>query len=324
MNRIRILTFATYYLLMLAVTALGAHVFVIILNLSSCSGKILSHLPFLPLFMHLRLFRNSRNSPVKFREYSNDKVMAYLLNLDRATDRLDSVMPKIERLGCPFERISAVDGTLLSEKYIGSVADLGTYKKYFRMLPEAGTIGCSLSHEKAWRKFLESDNEFAVIFEDDAYFDPQELSETIQLLIRKKDLWDVVGFELNHRGHPMKIAPLPKGKFLAAYLTDVKHAGCYLINRSAAHKLLQKFYPIRMPVDHYYTAPWEFNFKFAGVEPRMVKQKFQYSQIKISPSVMIGSVNIYVASIIYKTKRAVLQLIYSFYYFLLGSYDGEE
>ncbi|MDR2067880.1 MAG: glycosyltransferase family 25 protein [Holosporaceae bacterium] len=323
MKRIRALTFATYYLLIIAVAIFGARMLVIFLNLTSCGGKTLAHLLFLPLLLHPQLFRNSRNSHMKFREYSNGKIIAYVLNMDKATARLKDVMTGISRLGLPFERISAIDGSLLSKKYIESIADMETYKKYFRMLPEVGTIGCALSHEKAWRKFLESDNEFAVIFEDDACFAPHELYETINSLVRKKNLWDVVGFELNHHGHPLKIASLPNGKFLAAYLTDVRHASCYLINRSAARKLLEKFYPIKMPVDHYYTAFWEFNFKFAGVEPRIVKQKSQPSQIKSSSDLVLKS-TICAANVIYKIQRAVLQLMYGFFYFLLGNSYGEE
>ncbi|MDR1375624.1 MAG: glycosyltransferase family 25 protein [Holosporaceae bacterium] len=317
MKRIGTLTYVTYYLLILAVVMIGAHWLRGLLNLASYGEKFLSYLPFIPLFWETRLFRNSRNLPVKFRKFSSGKITVYLLNMDRATARLAKVMPMISRLGFQWERISAIDGDLLSKEYIKSIADLESYKKYFRMLPEVGTIGCSLSHEKAWRKFLESNNEFAIIFEDDAYFDPQELLEIIQPLIKKKELWDIVGLELNHHGHPIKITPLVNGRFLVAYLSNVKHAGCYLINRFAAHKLLEKFYPIKMPVDHYYTASWEFNFKFAGVEPRIVRQKFKYSQIKTSQNVRVTSLAVFMANIIYNAKRALLQTICSFYYFLL-------
>ena len=34
-----------------------------------------------------------------------------------------------------------------------------------------------------------------------------------------------------------------------------------------------------MPIDHYFTRSWEFNLRFAGVEPRIVKQTFLESEI---------------------------------------------
>ncbi|MDR2107216.1 MAG: glycosyltransferase family 25 protein [Holosporaceae bacterium] len=312
----RILALFTYNALILFCAALPAYAIAACASSDSPFQKIALLLPFAPLFTRGRLFRNSCNSPVNSKEFSAGKIAAYLLNMDRATERSERIMPRMRQLGFPFERIAAVDGNLLSKEKIRSVTDLESYVKYFRMPPEVGTVGCSLSHEKAWRKFLESDNEFAMIFEDDACFDGAELASLTASLIDKKELWDIVGMELNHRGHPMKIAELPNGRFLAAYLTDVKHAGCYLINRRAARKLLEKFYPLKMPLDHYYTSSWEFNLKFAGAEPRPVKQKFTRSQIKISPNARVNSVAVRTANAIYLFKRHTMHAIYNFYYFL--------
>ncbi|MDR2724282.1 MAG: glycosyltransferase family 25 protein [Holosporaceae bacterium] len=250
------------------------------------------------------------------RSLNTGKVGAYLINLDRATERLDFVRPFIEALGLLTERISAIDGKTLSQKKIKSITDLESYKKIFKMYPEAGTIGCSLSHEKAWRRFLESDNEFAVIFEDDVQFNPQELLETIELLIIRKTLWDIANFETKHRGCPVKISKLNNHKHLVFYLTNVTHAGCYMVNRNAAHQLLKKFYPIKMPLDHYFTSAWEFNLKFVGIEPRMVLQKFGNSQIKTSSSEKIKTVKIRIISAGYNIQRAIFHFIYNLYCFI--------
>jgi GR25 family glycosyltransferase involved in LPS biosynthesis len=283
----------------------------------SSIARIFVAAAFFPLFVRRGLFQDSSDSPSLFKKFSDGKITAYLLNMDGATERLKRVAPQIQDLGFPFERIAAADGSLLSKEEIKSVVDIASYEKYFKMPPETGTVGCSLSHEKAWRKFLESDDEFALIFEDDASFDAKESAEIIKSLVEKKDLWDVVGLELNHRGFPVKIASLPNGRFLAAYLTDVKHAGCYMINRQAARRLLEKFYPIKMPVDHYYTASWEFGLKFAGVEPRPVKQKFEYSQIKTSPKTGKCSPAARISNAVYLFKRHMTHATYNFYYFLL-------
>lgn len=213
------------------------------------------------------------------------KVTAYIINLDRAKERWDFIKPQVDKLQIPYERVVAVDGKRLSKKFIKEIVDEVSYAKFFRMLPEAGTVGCSLSHEKAWRKFLESDSEFALIIEDDVKFDPEKLREAIEFAVQNRGLWDILSFESNHYGYPQKIAKFTSQKsgedaFLVFYMTNVKHAGAYLIARETAKILLERFYPIKMPLDHYYTRSWEFGLRFCGFEPRIVEQKFGDSQIK--------------------------------------------
>jgi glycosyl transferase family 25 len=318
MKRARILTLLVCGSAAFLCVILGAHIVAALIGAESTAARIAAGLPFLPLLINRGLFRNCRGSCGVPGKFSPGKIRIFLLNMDRATERLNLILPRISNLGFPFERISAVDGSLLSQEEIASVTDVESYKKYFRMLPEPGTVGCALSHEKAWRKFLESDGEFALIFEDDAFFDGAAPAEIPGALIERKHLWDIVGFELNHHGCPLKIAELPGGTFLAAYLTNVKHAGCYLINRRAAGRLLEKFYPIKMPVDHYYTAAWELDLKFAGVEPRPVRQKFERSQIKTAPALKLNSLRLRLSNAAYNVKRSVTHAIYNFFYFLVS------
>lgn len=245
--------------------------------------------------------------------FTPNSVGAFLINLDRATDRLKFVKPCIDQLGFPVERISAVDGRLLPEDEIQKVCNLNTYKKYFKMLPELGTIGCSLSHEKFFRKFLESEYEFALVFEDDVVFNPEELKICVENAIEKKDLWDILSFELHHDGFPIKIGELCSNKSLSMYLAPVNHTGCYLINRSTAQKLLDKFFPIIMPIDHYFSAAWEFDIKFVGVEPRIVKQNFGSSQIKCERVEKFNDLKTKISNAVFSVRRSVVHFLYNSY-----------
>jgi glycosyl transferase family 25 len=267
------------------------------------------------LIFYDHIFRKSRG---KFKACSKDlgkfhpgKVGAYLINLDRAKDRLNFSAPQIIALGLPLERISAVDGNTLSREYIQSIVDLKIYQQIFKTSPELGTIGCSLSHEMAWRKFLSSDNEFALIFEDDVQFNPRELKAVLKSVLDKKSLWDIVLFEPKHLGCPVKITPLPCGTHLVCYLTNVTHAGCYLICRQAILRLLQQFYPIQLPLDHYFTAAWEFNLKCVGVLPQLVHQNFGASQIKTNRMVkkkVLSPINF-----IHNSQRAIVHFSYNLF-----------
>lgn len=240
------------------------------------------------------------------------KITAYVLNLDRAKERRNFILSQVNELGIPYERIAAVDGKAISEEERDNIVHNESYKNFFKMLPESGTIGCSLSHEKAWRCFLESDNEFALVFEDDVKFEPQKLAEVVESAIDHKDIWDILSFESNHYGYPQKVAKLAQDESIVFYMTNVKHAGAYLINRNAAKQLLEKFYPIKMPLDHYYTRSWEFGLRFCGVEPRIVEQKFGDTMIKNESTERFEDAKTLAVNILHNIYTEFMRTVYNF------------
>ena len=212
-------------------------------------------------------------------EIGNGKTGIYLINLARSTKRLEYVRPNIEALNLPWQRIEAVDGKMLSEEKISSILDSKQYIIYQGSYPNRGTLGCSLSHIKAWQKFLGTNDSYAIIMEDDITFQPFKLKKVLQELASMPDVWDIVNLELSHNGLPLRLRHLPEND-LSIYLTEVTHAGAYLLNRKAAHILLEKALPIKMPIDHYFTRSWEFGLKFTGIEkPRLISQQFGDSEI---------------------------------------------
>lgn len=209
-------------------------------------------------------------------------IIAYLINLDRSKKRLSYVQPKIKELDIPMERIRAIDGVQLSKSEIKNSVDLESYHNFLGHNPRVGTIGCSLSHIKAWQAFLASDKEFAIIFEDDVSFIPQQIKQAMVNLLANSDKWDIANLETYHNGLPLVIQKFENGTRMVVYLTEVTHAGAYILNRKAAERLLQKALPIKIPVDHYFTRGWEFDLKFVGIEPRLVKQGYGDSEIEVT------------------------------------------
>ncbi|MDR3179591.1 MAG: glycosyltransferase family 25 protein [Holosporaceae bacterium] len=259
---------------------------------------------------------NARKTLPEFKEVNSGKITSYIINLERAPERLAHVLPQISSLNFPYEIIPAVDGQKISPEEIEKLACIDAYKYIFKMLPEPGTIGCALSHEKALKQFLLSNSEFAIIFEDDVTFDPRKLSVLAKSLVQKKHKWDIVSFEANHHGHPVSIAELPYDEKLVLYLTNVKHAGAYMINRKTAHKLLKNFFPIEMPFDHYFSRAWKHAIQFCGVEPRLVKQGFGNSQIKTSESQKIKSLFTTIVNFCCNVNSSITQSFYNFFCYL--------
>jgi glycosyl transferase family 25 len=213
-----------------------------------------------------------------------DGVGVYLINMDRAKERYDNAMKSIPKLNLPTHRISAVDGLALSKTELDTVVDFEAYRQFMGHYPNLGTIGCSLSHLKTWKEFLKSDYEFALIFEDDMGFDGQLLAKVIKELTTNAKLWDIVSFDILHRGLPLTIKKLNNiDEKLSVYLGHILRSGGYLINRNTACKLLEKALPIKMPIDYYFTRSWEFGIKFTGIEPRIVQKTYEGSTIRPTP-----------------------------------------
>jgi glycosyl transferase, family 25 len=241
-------------------------------------------------------------------------VVAYIINLDRSQDRYAYVKPNVDQLGIPVERISAVEGKALSDAEINEAVDVQTFKEFLSHFPKKGTIGCSLSHIKAWKAFLASPFEYAVIFEDDVNFDSVKLRTMMNDLTQNGKYWDVVSFELSHRGTPLTIKSFPNGQKLVVYLTEISHTGAYMLNREAATKLLEKSLPIKMPIDHYITRGWEFGLKFTGIEnPRLVYQRYGTSEINQTNHLLGTDTNVFsaVKKCVYKLQSYTIRFFYN-------------
>jgi len=132
---------------------------------------------------------------------SKFKYSTYLINLERSTDRLELMKKEFSKSNLTFERISAIDAKNLKgdEYFINN--------KYDRDLL-GGEIGCYLSHVNALQKFLNSDNDFVLIIEDDAML-PENLKHSVEEVMDQYDdlstkhRWDVL--KLNSRRRYIKI-----------------------------------------------------------------------------------------------------------------------
>lgn len=216
-------------------------------------------------------------------DYKKGSIGSYLINLDRCKERYNYVIDDIKALGYPVERISAVDGNLLTKKRIKEIFDADAYRNYNGKMPHVGMMGCSLSHFTAWKRFLESDHEYALIFEDDVSFSAKYLKRIIDIVLKHQDLWDINSFAIRGDGAPIRLKKILGPQRLSVYTSKIEDAGCYLITRKAAKALLSKALPIMMPVDHYFTREWELGVRFTGVEnARIVQQTFGYSEIQNS------------------------------------------
>ncbi len=211
----------------------------------------------------------------------------YLINLDRATERLKLMEQEFDKNDVTYERVVAVDAKkLTNDLYLID-------NKYDRdFVP--GEIGCYLSHVKALQTFLSSDYQFAVILEDDAKLDPQykySIEKAIATYndLAKKHQWDVLKIYNGKRRH-IKVKDLDDRFSIAACGTSVPIMGIGAIwTKKGAEKFLSKIVKnnkpvISRPIDCELQHPWEYDLLIYNLLPSIVKISGVETQIQTNVS----------------------------------------
>lgn len=160
----------------------------------------------------------------------------YLINLDRSPDRLEWMNYQTAPLNLAMQRVSAVDGRLLSAKDRSRWAAVTS--KHFGMGP--GETACFLSHRRVWQMISDCDEPWAFIAEDDIH-----LCETARHFIQDPS-WipedaDVIKAETVRQ----RVWLAPRATHIwhghALHRLHSSHGGSagYFLSRHAANKLLE-------------------------------------------------------------------------------------
>lgn len=122
------------------------------------------------------------------------RAVTYLINLDGSQARLESAAAALGAEGLAFERIPAFDGRALRPQEVEGY-DERRAQAYMGRSLRGGEIGCYLSHLDCARRFLASDADLALVFEDDIRLAPgagQVLGALIGWLSERPGDWDLV------------------------------------------------------------------------------------------------------------------------------------
>jgi glycosyl transferase, family 25 len=194
-----------------------------------------------------------------------DGLLAWVINLDRAPERLARFSAQMQRLGLPFTRLAAVDARAFTPEQQRQL-DEPAYRRKHGMTPVPGELGCYLSHVAVMRAFLASDARFALVLEDDVKLH-DSLPAVLQGLVQQPGRWDMVKLSAVHSGTPVAYSTVASGHRLAVMLSRCTGSSAYLINRHAAERYLQGLLPMSLPYDHVFDQGWRFGLKVRLVTP---------------------------------------------------------
>lgn len=217
-------------------------------------------------------------------------MLTLIVNLDRAPERWERMQALMQKWGLPYERLAAVDGRQFSVEQLESLRLPYPERHYFLKDMTAGEIGCFLSHLHAWQRLLESNEEWALILEDDIEFaeDPRPylnsldwIPEGVKLIQLAKEFRapkEVVREKTIHA--------LPQGSRLLVLLKGID-GGClgYLIHREVAAKAVAMYPPIPAPCDDLlfaHATPVRATYKPWALSPALIvsnEQGFAHSYV---------------------------------------------
>ncbi len=212
------------------------------------------------------------------------KFATYLINLDRATERMEQMDAQLKALSIPYTRISAVLGDLLDDP-IDDFDDIG-----FRIRTgkhrNKREVGCYFSHIKCLRAFLATDQPHALILEDDAIL-PESLPTVIDSALEHASKWDLLRLSSSREGSYIDIAELADSRSLGINTRVLKNTAAYMINRKGAERCLERILPMQWPYDVALDRDWAIGIQTACVHPFPIALAEVPGQIPKAPRVKL-------------------------------------
>ncbi len=213
-----------------------------------------------------------------------DVVQTWVINLDRAPERLARISQQLQRLALPFTRLPAVDARALKSSQRAAL-DEPAYRRKHGMTPVLGELGCYLSHVQALQQFLASPARFALVLEDDVLLH-DSLPAVLQGLVQHAERWDMVKLSAVHSGTPVQVLQVAPGHALAVMLSRCTGSSAYLVNRRAAQAYLDTsrgLLPMNLPYDHVFDQGWRFGLKVRLVTPTPCGHDDQIASTIVAP-----------------------------------------
>lgn len=213
-----------------------------------------------------------------------DGLVCWVINLDRAPERLLRIRSQLDALALPWQRLAAVDAQAFTLEQRAALDEPG-YRRKHGMSPVGGELGCYLSHVEVMRRFVAmdpADAKFALVLEDDVLLKPS-LPTVLQGLVANAPQWDMVKLSAVHSGTPVPVLELVPGYQLAVMLSRCTGSSAYLINRRAAESYLAGLLPMSLPYDHVFDQGWRFGLKVRLVMPTPCGHDEQIASTIVAP-----------------------------------------
>ena len=241
-----------------------------------------------------------------------DKFKIYVINLKREAERRENIVKELQKQNIQnFEIVDAVDGMEIKRNDLDLL--ISKDNKFINPINtnmNAPEICCSLSHVKVYKKFVETNFEYALIFEDDAVFLNNFTEKLKNFIIRnfkyKKQII-LLGELWQFYKRPLDVENEYE-------IVDVRNAvltHAYFINKEAAKSLISFNYPVKTMPDNFLAFKIYCGIKITGLNPFLLKQEKEKFESAIPRDNRLNQVFLF-RIYIYKIMNKILKIFFKF------------
>jgi len=174
-------------------------------------------------------------------------IPIYVINLERATRRLDYISEQLLKYNIKFKRIDAIEGVKLESKLLKKYQNQSKYTAQHYSMLSPGEIGCSLSWHKSWALASNADGQAIIVLEDDVQI-ADNFTQIISKLEKSLDK-DIVIDLSGKQGFLEKERKIVNGITLIRYSTPPLGNQGAIYGKNAAEQLLANVAEFKSPSD---------------------------------------------------------------------------
>jgi glycosyl transferase, family 25 len=213
-----------------------------------------------------------------------ERPPVWIISLERAVDRRETVSTSFTSLGQEFEFIQAVDGSALT-------AEQRRLYSHWRALFEMGRglgrgmFGASLSHLKVYERMVAEQRPAVAVFEDDVH-PSKDLLSVLDCVDKLPDDWQVVTLHslfASSGPTPIERPPITGHYRVCTYRRVPFGAQGYLVTLSGARRALEVAYPVCFPPDELLFRRHPAGLRVYGIEPSVLVHRDVVSEIHSQP-----------------------------------------
>lgn len=200
------------------------------------------------------------------------RVEAFIIHLERATQRRPQVDKLLSRLPVPARVVDAADGAKLDEATACSVYRRNIHQPHYPFELRQTEIACFLSHRKCWQEIVDRDLDAGLIVEDDVEPDDQLFAKTLKLALSAMRPADYIRFP--YRSHTDTGREVAAADGIAVVEPAVVGLGMQmqLVGRDAAAALLETTKAFDRPVDTTIQMRWLTPARILAVKPPVIRE----------------------------------------------------
>lgn len=205
------------------------------------------------------------------------RIAAYLINLDRDTDRREHMRVQLGTAGVPFERFPAIHGIAVPDWlrpwfFEADGAPVASLKP--------GEIGVYASHLSLHRQLLADEGADAYLVMEDDLAIAGDLAPLLAALTARAPEFDLIRLSNPAKAPYLDHGEVSPGRALVTYSRVPNNMGAYLISRAGAGKTTRFRGIRRFAIDEDMRRPWDWSIETFGILPAPVRANiFETSSI---------------------------------------------